>query len=52
MTNKLTHQTIYALQNFCISSKSLLGPREEVIQIITRRLVKRGKKILASSEAS
>jgi hypothetical protein len=34
-----------ALQNLCVFSEFLLGPREEVNQVITGRLVKGGKQI-------
>jgi hypothetical protein len=43
MTNKLTRKMMSALQNFRISSKFLLGPREEVNWIITGKRVKREK---------
>ncbi len=43
LRNQLTREMMSALQNFCISSKVLLGPREEVNRIVTWRLVKRKK---------
>ncbi len=41
----LTLQMMSALQNLCVFSEFLLGPREEVNQVITGRLVKGQKQI-------
>jgi hypothetical protein len=43
MTNRPTLQMMSALQNLSISSKFLLGPREDVNRVVTRRLVQREK---------
>jgi hypothetical protein len=43
MANKRTRQMMLALQNCRVCTKFLLGPREEMNWVITRRLVQREK---------